>query len=739
MNYKFYAVLIISIFMTISAGAEKISHDLAALLSADSIIHERELGVITARGHVEITYNKQLLKADIVTYNERSNVVTATNNVELTDENGRILFLDYAELSGDLKVTFIKNVRMIIAGDGKLTAYQGKRTKSKKTTLEYPTYSPCNVCHVSKAPPLWQIKSEEIIWDEEKEDIIYSNAVMEMWGVPVAYTPYFSHPAPNVKRRSGFLAPSLGINSNMGTLVSIPYYWVIDDHSDLTINPTFMKKNILLLNGEYRKRFETGEFMFSGSITKGDAPKNSQPESMTHNAFRGHIHTSGRFNFTPHWRGGFNIERATDQTYLRKYSLLSLNSKTTLVSKGYVEGFHGRSYSVLENYSFQGLRTNDNNAAIPIVLPLARHSFMSAQGKYGETWSADVNMINLSRRIGTNMQRVSVNGGLSLPYTTHIGDIYTLGLRMRGDFYHQTRLNNERTITEDSTKSRLFPQFSLGWRYPFIRVSAGTQTIIEPMIKVIAAPHLNDGHAIDNIDSRYIEFNHYNLFSESRFSGLDRIDGGSRLNYGVNLAHQMDKMGRFDLFLGQTFSFQNPNKQEFLNTGLEQRWSDYVASLKYAYFDWFSIQSRVLMDRIRFRARRHEVTSQMGQPILNLQATYTLLPSIPNEPENRKAEQLTLAVNSRFTENWHAQVGLTRELGNRGGPLSHGVGLTYQDECFTSSVTVTKNFFSDRDIKPGVTIFFRLVFKNLGEVRQETNIIAPEYKNDPLLKGDLNP
>jgi len=50
------------------------------------------------------------------------------------------------------------------------------------------------------------------------------------------------------------------------------------------------------------------------------------------------------------------------------------------------------------------------------------------------------------------------------------------------------------------------------------------------------------------------------------------------------------------------------------------------------------------------------------------------------------------------------------------GTVSSGVIATYQDECFAFVTALTQTGTQDRDVKPGASLVFSLVFKNLGEV-----------------------
>src|SRR5471030_3203554 len=75
--------------------------DEATLLRADTITADHDLGLITARGNVEIFRGERKLKADLVSYSQQTDVVTASGNVILIEPNGEEVFSNYAELSGD--------------------------------------------------------------------------------------------------------------------------------------------------------------------------------------------------------------------------------------------------------------------------------------------------------------------------------------------------------------------------------------------------------------------------------------------------------------------------------------------------------------------------------------------------------------------------------------------------------------------------------------------------------------
>jgi LPS-assembly protein len=63
-------------------------------------------------------------------------------------------------------------------------------------------------------------------------------------------------------------------------------------------------------------------------------------------------------------------------------------------------------------------------------------------------------------------------------------------------------------------------------------------------------------------------------------------------------------------------------------------------------------------------------------------------------------------------------VATTRSLTSQLGVTSISSGLiaTYRDECLSFITSLIQTGTSDRDVKPGTSLLFTLVLKNLGEI-----------------------
>jgi LPS-assembly protein len=359
-------------------AAELPSEDEPVLLSADEVSYDRDLGVVTARGHVELSQGERILLADTLTYNERTGTVAASGNVSLLEPTGDVAFADYVELTSGLREGVIRDIRVLLKDGSRIAANGGRRT-GERTEFAKAVYSPCPLCEEDPTrAPLWQLKAVRVTHDQEEHRIEYRDAWLEIYGVPVAYTPYFSHPDPTVTRQSGMLTPHFSLSNSLGPAARVPYYFTLGPSADATFEPIVTTKQGIVLGGEYRRLFQTGEFDVNGSITRADRQDEDQDQDeIDDNVVRGHIDARARFDHDENWRLGADLERASDKTYRRLYDY---GNERTLTSQAFAERFDERSYGIGRSLWFQGLRDEDDNDEFPLIWPEAFYHYV------GEPW-----------------------------------------------------------------------------------------------------------------------------------------------------------------------------------------------------------------------------------------------------------------------------------------------------------------------------------------------------------------
>lgn len=691
-----------------SAGAA-----VPALISADSVTYDENLGVVTASGNVEISQEGRILLADSVSYNLRTDVVTASGNVSLLEPTGEVLFADFVELTENMREGFIRDVRVLLTDRSRLAAASGLRTGGRTTVFRKGVYSPCELCRDDPTrAPLWQLKAIEVEHDQEEQVIRYRDAWMEIFGVPVLYTPYFEHPDPTVDRKSGLLAPVIGASGTLGTTYQQPYYWTLSPEEDFTFAPILTTQQGVVATGEYRHLFPDGRLDLRGSATIADR---TDASGVKEDRFRGHIDSTARFDINDTWRWGVDAQRATDDTYMRLYNFSSMR---TLTSRAFAEGFDGRNYLAANSFLYQGLRANDRDSESPIVLPLVDYNFISEPGVAGSKYFLDANMLALTRTDGRDTRRLSVGVGVELPYVGPLGDLYTFTTRVQGDGYWvngndpTTDNVNPNGPTESELEGRVFPQFAVQWRYPWVRSSAGMHQVIEPIAQAVLAPNGSNPEGIPNEDSLDFEFDDTNLFSLNRFTGLDRVDPGTRFDYGLKWTVTGDGGGYASAFAGQSYRF---NEADVFaeGSGVEDNLSDIVGRVQIRPNYDLNLIYRFRLDKDNLDFRRNEVDLVVGPPALNLDLGYILVESETSDDEFDDREELTWTLRSKMTRYWSLFGGQRVDL-NESQTRQVRLGATYQDECILVQGVFERNFFSDREVKPEDAFYISFIFKNLG-------------------------
>ncbi|MEQ8333929.1 LPS assembly protein LptD [Nisaea sp.] len=682
------------------------------LMVADELVHDETLGTITARGNVELSQGERVLMADSVTYNQREDTVIATGNISLLEPSGEVIFSDYAELHNELKTGIIDNLRLRMTDGSRLAANRGLRTADQRKILSRAVFTPCESCKEDPSrAPLWQLKARKIVHDEAAKDIIYNDATLEMFGIPVFYTPYLAHPDPTVERRSGFLAPMIGASDELGFIYGQPYYQVIDESKDLEITPIIYSEEGGILKGRYRQRFENGEIDFQGNGGLLDQ-RDDNVETGSQDP-EGSIDLEGRFDFDRTWRGGFDFEQSSGRTYLRRYRL---DSREVLTTRAFTEGFRGRNFASVETLKFQGLNPGDSRDTAPVIAPLVEYNYVGEPDPAGGRFQLDATVMSLSRQTGADSQKLAIRSGWALPYTAPAGDIYTLTATLDSDFYHTEGLENG----EGGDAGRLFPQLGLNWRYPLARAGENYHQTIEPIVNLVLAPDGNNPNEISNEDSQSFLFDDTNLFRMNRFTGSDLVTSGSRVDYGFKTGVYGNGGGSSSMLFGQSYRFFGDGPFE-AGSGLEDDLSDYVGRVQVSPTRDLDFLFRFRLDKDNFSPRRSEVGMRYQHPLFSFVADYVLLDDetnsddIAGETSFREREQLDLLGTVRLSEFWSMNGRIVQDFSDDANrTLIASTGLVYADECFTFGLVYERSELEDDDIEPEQTVMLQIAFKHLG-------------------------
>ena len=691
-------------------------------LIADEVTYDQELEVVVARGGVELTQGNRIVRADAITYNRRTEVVTATGNVVVVEPSGEVIHADYAELRDDLADGFAERISVILNDNARMIGTAGERRDDRFTAVERAVYSPCELCPDNpRAAPIWQLRAVEATHDRETRDMIYRDAFLDMWGIPVFYTPYLTHPDGTVKRRTGFLPPRFGVTDVLGSFLQANYYIDISPEQDMTVQLTGTSDASAALGVEYRRRFEHAAAQINTSINVSD--REEENDLLREDQVRWHVFAEGDVDLGRHWRGSVDIARTGDDDYLADFEI---DGRDLLESRGIVEGFYGLSYLAGEVIAWQDLR-DGVDVDQPLVLPRLQGEYVSQPGAVlGGILRARSSVLALQRPdtdaaaagslAGVDTVRLSAGAEWDRQLYTSFGLVAAVNLAFDGQLYVSNNLpsvNDPNDINDGVVAASALPRASLELRYPFVRRQGTVQQLIEPVVSLVAAPRLDADGEIPNNDSTDPELDELNLFADNRYPGLDRIDGGLRVNYGLQTGVYGDGGGSTTLFVGQSLRLDDPDELP-AGTGLAEQASDLVGRLSISPGPLASIDYRFRVDPFEFESRRQELSFSLGPPAFAVSGTYTFVDS-SETAAGAEREQVSLSARSRFSEFWSANAALGLDITNR-DLRQIRFGVTYQDECFTFGSVIRRSFTESGSSDGGTSVFVNIGFRNLGEL-----------------------
>ncbi len=690
-----------------------IKQDAPAYYQADSAEYDRDAGVVTLRGHVELWQDVRRLLADTVTYNRNTGVATAKGHVVLLEPDGQTVFAEEAELSGGLKDGVLAGMRALLAENGKLAANGALRTDGKVNELTRVVYSTCDLCKDDPTrAPLWQIRAASAVQDTENKMIEYHDAIIDLFGVPVLWLPYLTHPDPSQKRASGLLTPNFGLTKHLGAFFAQPYYWVIDKQSDATITPLLATKNGPALELDYRRRFNNGTI----SINASAANYSGDPGA--------HVFTHGQFAIDDTWRWGFDLQRTTSLNYMRDFRIAGTQS--VLTSQTYVEGFGQGAWSRLDARAYQALSTNVKRETLPYVLPRYEYAFLSEPDVLGGRVSVEAGAFNVFRYTGTNTRRASLSLGWQAGTIGRMGDVWDVQFRVDSAGYYAHHFDQQPNFGANGSISsaQAMPTAAVKLSWPLMRDggSWGSQ-LLEPIAQVVVAPQGSTYRTalIPNEDSLDQDFTDANLFSLNRFSGIDRLEGGMRVNIGLHAAWYLPGGGVIDGLVGQGHRAR-PDHAFLAESGLERTASDIVSHLTYTPTSWFDVTTRQRFDNRSGKVRFAEAVSSWGPQALRFNAGYTYSLTNPyayfdtaagsalaTQPRN----EASLGMSTTYGQ-WRFHAAGRRDV-RTNKMVSLAVGGAYEDECFIFDVSLQRRYTSINNDHGASTILFEITLKTVGE------------------------
>jgi LPS-assembly protein len=329
------------------------------------------------------------------------------------------------------------------------------------------------------------------------------------------------------------------------------------------------------------------------------------------------------------------------------------------------------------------------------------------------------------------------------PFASVRGDLAFASLKTSGTFnqYLPNFID-----TNDSVIGRVMPVVGGTYRYPFVLETSYGSHVLEPIAQIVARPNEGQIGSMPNEDAQSLVYDDTNLFAVNKFSGYDRVEGGTRANYGLQYSLHLDQGGFASLLFGQSYQLAGRNSyastdsyRTGLDSGLQTNRGDYVGRVQLAPNDKITFTGRGRFNQETFSLKRMEL--QATGSFMGLQASLIFAHYAAQPDLGLYVHQQGLTASARYnvTPNWYVLTGVTMDLSRHaterfyqtsgqvstvGSVAALTLGAGYQDECTTFAFTYTnsgKLSLADGTSERVQTFMVRLELRTLGGAKYSYN------------------
>ena len=734
------------------------------LLEADRLIYNRDEETVTARGNVAIAYGPYRLVADEVAYNQQTGRLSARGNVELVEPDGNRVFADEIDVTDDFAEGFVNGLRIETADNTRFAAESAVRgDNGTRTVFNNGVYTACEVCEENPDKPLtWRVRARTVIWNQQERTITFQRPSFEFLGRRLFATPAFTVPDPTVKRRSGFLIPSVTYADKLGAGLTVPYYFALNPSFDATVEGTLYTRQGLLAQGQFRRRFRTGDVEVRGAAIAQASPGAFADGTEDDTTGRAMVGVRGDFRINERWQWGFDALLQTDENFANTYDIEGYGSEN-FVNNVYLIGLDDRSYFEIkaEEFTVQSATPSPFDVN-PTILPSLDYEKTFDRTVLGGEIKLDVNALGLDREgevcRANLVDPLDPDGffvsGECAPVEPRIGD---LGVREIGPAGRYARASAELSwsglvttpqglvieplvagridgVHADLDRDRALGQPALDddtlrtmgtlggtVRFPVLATTAGASHVFEPVAQLFVRPDEGREGAIVNEDSQSLVFDAATLLERDKFSGYDRIEGGTRANLALRYAGQFSNGYALDAIVGQSIHLagENPFARSDLDltnlgaqSGLETDRSDYVGTITLATPIGLDVTAGARLDESDISVRAANLQASYSNLNFSALARYDYVDAQKDTETPIPRHEVQAGGRLRLGEHWAVRANATYDI-EAGSLYRRALGVEYADECFAYSLDYRETERTLDAIDRSVS--FRVSLRTLGD------------------------
>ena len=702
------------------------SEDVSYYRNLGDLISQKESSVEDENGNIykvkNFNYNidKEVLKGKEV---EVLAKVDGNKIDQYFFSEGFFNFKDKSHLAKETKIKTHKDVFGDINQDPRIYG-SSSFSDQNKTVVSNGIFTSCKLN--DNCPP-WSIKAEKITHDKINKDMIYKNAILKIYDVPILYFPKFFHPDPSVKRRSGFLQPQFNNSETLGSSLYIPYFKTLGPDKDLTIKPTFFEKftkfekEKYILQSEFRKKGKNSSLIADFAFLRDYKSSTDTKTKNVNHLFLNYTNDIQNSNYLES-KFEAQIEKVTNDTYLKVFQnnlfdtpVMPVNQSTMNSNlKLYLEKEDQNLSAGIQVYENLGTKHSDRyQYTLPYydfskdLTSLISNNLINGALNF---YSSGTNKLS-----NTNNLRTTVMNDLSYSSDSLISK---LGFINTFDLY----IKNLNAIAKNDTTYTSNAQIDgksilkINSSFPLLRSKNMIKETLTPKVSF----RINPGNNMDDYSGTSSNVNANNVFDVNRLGLSNDFEAGRSLTLGLDYKFDQLKDNQsentkdkyLELKIATVIRDQNENDVPTSST-INKKNSDLFGSINNQLFENVGLTYNFSLDNDMKTLNSNSIETQIS--INNFITTFNFIEQrndigsthlLSNVTEYKINESSSL----KFSTRRNKKINLTEY---------YDLSYEYKNDCLTAALKFNKSFYQDNDLKPTEDLFFSITLIPLTTYERE--------------------
>jgi LPS-assembly protein len=684
-----------------------------------------------------ITSENYIVNTEDVTFDDYKNFISSKKNTSITDlDNNKIYLENFDFLT---KQNIFKSIGFIRLEDNNKNSYEFSQiyidTKKKeilgtdikafmnsddfktspknkprvfantinvnkeRNVFNKSIFTLCDYRKNDKCPP-WSIQSTKMLHDRKKKTIYYDNAVIKVYDFPVFYFPKLSHPDPTVERRSGFLPPSISDSKNLGSGISIPYFFAVNKDKNFTLtNRIYATENPLFL-GEYHQAFKNSNLFADFGFTEGYKKTNNKKiagdkshffSKFTKN-FKGENNSDNTFNLT--------VEDVSNDKYLKLYKiksdLIDYNRDTLENSLNFS---HNKDdlFIGIKAGAFETLKSG-NTDKYEYILPdvtLDKNLFNNELGSLDlqtnyKVHNYDTNKLTnfLVNDFDWAYKELSFNSGLNS--------------KILGKFKNINYEAKNVDLYKKDTTSEMYGAVGLLTDLKLQKKLQSASHFLTPKILFRFSP----GNMRKETENSTL--NPITAFSMNRLNNINNFETG--LSSTIGFDYKINRNNKdFDFSVAQIIN-EKENKKMPTKTSLDEKLSDLVGSASYEINDKINLNYNFNIDQNYNDINYNELGAVLDFDNIKIDFDYLKENKHIGDQEYFKTK-IDFAKNDNGVFSFETKRNLVKNSSE-----FYNLSYEYINDCLKAGLVYRREFYNDSELEPENSLMFKITLTPFGNI-----------------------